>query len=99
DVAALHSLPTRRSSDLEDVIRHGAAEEDLVLAGHARVGGEAPQQDEDVGNEEEEVGGLAQRRALAVDVTPDRAAQAVVEALGARSEEHTAELQSPDHIV
>src|SRR6266545_5974323 len=68
----------------EDVVRDRADEQHLVLSLHAGVPGEPPQEDEDVGHEEEEFRGLAERAAaLALDVFVNRSAHAVVEALRA----------------
>src|SRR5258705_171029 len=86
EVIEVSRRPNQRHGDgIEgnDVVRDGAAEEDIVLAVDARIGGEAPQEDEDVGDEQEKLRRLAEHLALAVDVTLDRAADAVVEAGGA----------------
>src|SRR5207244_10939697 len=67
---ALHSFPTRRSSDLQAAAVDGIVGQSLVLEVAARlVVGDA-----------------------------ERAAGQTVDAVG-RSEEHTSELQSPDHLV
>ena len=61
------------------VVGDGAAEENFILSVDARIGGETPQQNENVGDEQEELGGFTEHAALFVDVVADRVADAVVE--------------------
>src|SRR5207244_11133188 len=72
---AVHSFPTRRSSDLIDGI--------IGMLCSPGVGECAPER---------------RRAAAFVGIVPCPIDVAVVE-LRARSEEHTSELQSPDHLV
>src|SRR5438552_7181163 len=72
DIRPLHSFPTRRSSDLHEIL----AEEQLAPAQRLAIRRRRP----------------AVRPLLV-------AGALLVLATGARSEEHTSELQSPDHLV
>src|SRR5207244_12927927 len=86
----LHSFPTRRSSDLEQRMRDAAAEERFEDAARYR-------------NRLRSVQHLAERQAA------DRRSVGTIDVIGlavegdrsrrSRSEEHTSELQSPDHLV
>src|SRR5207244_12623585 len=93
------SFPTRRSSDLVDaegLDGPGRVDERLALADAGAGGGEV----DDVGAEA--AGGQAEAgarpRGRLEEEVDDHLALEVV-ALAARSEEHTSELQSPDHLV
>src|SRR5207244_11400458 len=85
----LHSFPTRRSSDLDPILRgyieDDLSPEELVAAGHRA---------ETVARVIQLVDRSEYKRRQAppgVKITP--------RAFGRRSEEHTSELQSPDHLV
>src|SRR5690348_18222013 len=86
---ALYSIPTRRSSDL--IADHDLAVEEHPL-GEARIA--------KLGDRRQEIArgpvGELETRTIAAEQRPDLIPFQLEQV---RSEEHTSELQSPDHIV
>src|SRR5207244_10783927 len=93
----LHSFPTRRSSDLRALALAALGAQHAVIVRRARQGGENLfSRDQEAAIDrlgfraESDPAGCG-RAALGEGLGVDRAV--------ARSEEHTSELQSPDHLV
>src|SRR5947208_12864894 len=84
----LHSFPTRRSSDLAVLQRRGALEAFLVVNVLVHAGLKYPSR-------------LSRRGIQCVKpaIHPADVHDTAVHYRAGRSEEHTSELQSPDHLV
>src|SRR5947208_529276 len=94
---ALHSFPTRRSSDLTEVARMYADQRpDTVIHLAARVGG--------IGANRENPGRFFYENAImGIELIEQARINGIEKFVQVgtvcRSEEHTSELQSPDHLV
>src|SRR5207244_12548950 len=91
-----HPLPTRRSSDLRAASVARPAARSMLLAENEKLaGGPVPLFQELSDREQKEVLAQGTRRVIRRRQT----LFAIAQFLEQRSEEHTSELQSPDHLV